>query len=75
MFVFRGRGGDQIKVLLFSGDGINLYIKRLERSRFIWPSVDEGTVFLTPAQFSMLLIEAIDWRAPQRTWWPTVKMA
>ena len=74
VFVFRGRGGDQIKVLWFSGDGINLYIKRLERGRFIWPSVDEGTVFLTPAQFSML-IEAIDWRAPQRTWWPTVKMA
>ena len=74
VFVFRGRRGDQIKVLWFSGDGINLYIKRLERGRFIWPSVDEGTVFLTPAQFSML-VEAIDWRAAQRTWWPTVKMA
>ena len=74
VFVFRGRRGDQIKVLWFSGDGINLYIKRLERGRFVWPSADEGTVYLTPAQFSML-IEAIDWRAPQRTWWPAVKMA
>ena len=26
VFVFRGRRGDQIKVLWFSGDGINLYI-------------------------------------------------
>ena len=46
VFVFRGRRGDQIKVLWFSGDGINLYIKRLERGRFIWPSVDEGTCLL-----------------------------
>lgn len=74
VFVFRGRRGDQIKVLWFSGDGTNLYIKRLERGRFIWPTAAEGMVYLTPAQFSML-IEAIDWRAPQRTWWPKVKMA
>lgn len=74
VFVFRGRGGDQIKVLWFSGDGINLYIKRLERGRFIWPAANEGSVLLTAAQFAML-VEAIDWRAPQRTWWPSVKMA
>jgi len=74
VFVFRGRRGDQIKVLWFSGDGINLYIKRLERGRFVWPNANEGSVLLTPAQFSML-IEAIDWRAPQRTWWPSVNMA
>ena len=74
VFVFRGRRGDLIKVLWFSGDGTNLYIKRLERGRFIWPSVDEGTVKLTAAQFSMLC-EAIDWRAPERTLWPDVKSA
>lgn len=74
VFVFRGRRGDQIKVLWFSGDGINLYIKRLERGLFIWPTAAEGSVFLTPAQFSML-VEAIDWGAPQRTWRSTVKMA
>ena len=60
VFVFRGCRGDQIKVLWFSGDGTNLYIKRLERGRFIWPTAAEGAVYLTPAQFSML-IEAIDW--------------
>ncbi len=74
VFVFRGRRGDLIKVLWFSGDGTNLYIKRLERGRFIWPSLNEGTVKLTAAQFSMLC-EAIDWRAPDRTWWPDVKSA
>ncbi len=71
VFVFRGRRGDQIKVLWFSGDGMNLYIKRLERGKFIWPTANEGTLHLTAAQFSMLC-EAIDWRAPQRTWWPSV---
>lgn len=30
VFVFRGRRGDLIKVLWFSGDGANQYIKRLE---------------------------------------------
>ena len=33
VFVFRGRRGDQIKVLWFSGDGTNLCIKKLERGR------------------------------------------
>lgn len=74
VFVFRGRRGDQIKVLWFSGDGVNLYIKRLERGRFVWPNAKDGVALLTSAQFSMLC-EAIDWRAPARTWWPTVSMA
>jgi len=74
VFVFRGRRGDRVKVLCYSGDGINLYINRLERDRFIWPRATEGTVCLSRAQFS-LLCEAIDWRAPQRTWWPEVRMA
>ena len=34
VFVFRGRSSDQIKALWFSGDGINLYIRRLERGKF-----------------------------------------
>ena len=37
--------------------------------RFLWPSAQEGKVALSPAQLSMLL-EGIDWRAPQRTWRP-----
>ena len=63
VFVLRGRRGAQIKVLWFSGDGINLYIRRLECGRFIWPSADDGSVYLSPAPFSTL-VEAVDWRAP-----------
>jgi transposase len=71
VFVFRGRGGDIVKVLWFDGDGLCLFSKRLERGRFIWPQATEGTVYLTRAQLSMLL-EGIDWRRPQRTWTPEI---
>src|SRR6202008_2065061 len=66
VFVFRGRGGDLIKVLWFDGDGLCLFAKRLERGRFVWPQATSGTVALTPAQLSMLL-EGIDWRRPVRS--------
>ena len=48
---------------------MNLYVKRLERGRFVWPQAASGTVSLSGAQLSMLL-EGIDWRRPQRTWQP-----
>lgn len=70
VFVFRGRRGDLLKVLWWSGDGMCLFIKRLERGRFIWPQADSGCLHLSAAQLSMLL-EGIDWRRPERTWKPT----
>ncbi|MGE0273500.1 MAG: IS66 family insertion sequence element accessory protein TnpB [Alphaproteobacteria bacterium] len=69
VFAFRGRRGDQLKLLWWSGDGMNLYVKRLERGRFVWPQADTGAVYLSSAQLSMLL-EGIDWRRPARTWQP-----
>jgi transposase len=71
VFVFRGRRGDKIKLLWWSGDGLCLFAKRLERGRFVWPQADSGTVHLTSAQLSMLL-EGIDWRRPERSWQPTL---
>jgi transposase len=70
VFVFRGRRGDMLKVLWWSGDGLCLLAKRLERGRFVWPQANSGSVSLTQAQLSMLL-EGIDWRRPERTWRPT----
>ena len=69
VFVFRGKRGDLLKVLWFDGDGVCLFIKRLERGRFVWPQAASGSVALTAAQLSMLL-EGIDWRRPTRTWVP-----
>ena len=70
VFVFRGRRGDLVKLLWWSGDGLCLFAKRLERGRFVWPQADQGAIHLTGAQLSMLL-EGIDWRRPERTWRPT----
>jgi transposase len=69
LYVFRGRRGDRIKILWWSGDGLCLFAKRLERGKFIWPQASSGTVSLTGAQLSMLL-EGIDWRRPTRTFDP-----
>ena len=69
VFIFRGRRGDLLNLLWWSGDGMNLYAKRLERGRFVWPQAPSGVVHLSAAQLSMLL-EGIDWRRPQRTWQP-----
>ncbi|WP_109478944.1 IS66 family insertion sequence element accessory protein TnpB [Paraburkholderia sp. C35] len=70
VFVFRGKRGDLLKVLWWSGDGMCLLMKRLEKGRFVWPQADGGVICLSPAQLSMLL-EGIDWRHPTRTARPT----
>jgi transposase len=71
LFAFRGRRGDLVKILYWDGQGFCLFAKRLEKGRFTWPVTREGAVTLTPAQLSMLL-EGLEWRAPRRTWAPTV---
>ena len=60
LFVFRGRAGDRVKILWWSGDGLCLFAKILERGRFIWPQATHGIVSLSAARLSMLL-EGIDW--------------
>lgn len=69
LFVYRGRRGDLLKIIWWDGQGGCLFSKRLERGRFVWPSPAHGKISVSPAQLSMLL-EGIDWRAPQRTWRP-----
>jgi len=66
LYIFRGRRGDKVKLLWYSGDGLALFYKRLSSGVFTWPQVKEGTVLLSAAQLSMLL-EGIDWRKPHRT--------
>ena len=69
LYIFRGRRGDLVKCLWHDETGMSLYVKRLERGRFVWPAAQEGVVSLTSATLSMLL-EGIDWRTPQRSWRP-----
>jgi len=66
LFCFRGKRGDLIKLIWHDGQGACLFAKRLERGRFIWPSVAGEAVTISPAQLSYLL-SGIDWRNPQET--------
>ena len=73
LFVFRGRKANLIKIVFWDGTGLCLFTKRLEHGVFLWPSnVDPGgTLMLNSAQLSML-IDGVDWRAPERQWRPAV---
>src|SRR6267142_6917666 len=73
LFVFRGRKANLIKIVYWDGTGLCLFTKRLEHGVFLWPSNVEpgGTLMLTSAQLSML-IDGVDWRAPERQWRPAV---
>jgi transposase len=73
LFVFRGKRGDLIKLLSWDGDGLCLLAKRLERWRFVRPQAAGGTVSLTSVHLSMLL-EAIEWRRPVRSYAPKLAM-
>jgi transposase len=53
--------GDYFKGLYWDGTGMWLIAKRLEKGRFVWPPIVDGSMTLTPAQFA-ILVEAMDWR-------------
>jgi transposase len=73
LFVFRGRKANLIKIVYWDGTGLCLFTKRLEQGVFLWPpDVEPGeTLALSPEQLSML-IDGVDWRAPERRWRPAV---
>jgi transposase len=74
LFVFRGRTrANLIKVVFWDGTGLCLFTKRLEHGVFLWPpSIAPGeTLSLTSAQLTLLL-DGVDWRAPEQRWRPAV---
>ena len=44
LFVFSNRRADRIKVLWWDGTGFCLWLKRLERQRFVWPRRHDAAV-------------------------------
>ncbi|RWK72844.1 MAG: transposase, partial [Mesorhizobium sp.] len=64
--VCRGRSGNLIKIIWYDGLGMSLYAKWLEKGRFLWPSLADGTVSMSPAQLAYML-DGIDWRNPLHT--------
>lgn len=53
VFVFIGKRGNQIRLLQWDRDGFALYIKRLERGTFEWPTGQDVTI--TSHQLTLLM--------------------
>ena len=48
LFLFRGKRGDYLKALYWDGSGMCLFAKRLEKGRFVWPPIVDGSMTLSP---------------------------
>jgi transposase len=68
LFVFRSRGGDRLKILLWEKDGFVLWYKRLEEGVFKMPRIDGDakSVELRASELAMLL-DGIDLRSIKRS--------
>jgi transposase len=55
LYVFKNRRGDKLKILAWMGDGFALYLRRLERGTFAFPSSEDASVLATPTQLAMIL--------------------
>jgi transposase len=55
LYVFKNRRGDKLKILAWMGDGFALYLRRLERGTFAFPSAKDTYVTVTPTQLAMIL--------------------
>src|SRR5262249_42504733 len=47
LYVFRNRRGDRLKVLAWQGDGFALYLRRLEKGTFAFPTADAAEMSVT----------------------------
>jgi transposase len=57
LFVFRNKRGDRLKILAWQGDGFALYLRRLERGTFAFPSSSDGqaAVNISATELAMIL--------------------
>src|ERR1700722_8476622 len=60
VFVFRAKRTDRIKLLLWDGSGLCFVAKRLEVGKFVWPTVQDGSLTLSTAQLR-LLFAGVNW--------------
>jgi transposase len=61
VYVFRAKRADRLKMIWWDGTGLVMAYKRLEQHRFKWPTIRDGVLSLSPAQFEALFA-GLDWR-------------
>jgi transposase len=65
LFVFRNQRGDRLKILAWQGDGFVLYLRRLERGTFRFPTAATADLSITATELAMIL-GGIHWGSVQR---------
>ena len=55
IFVFKNRRGDKLKILAWMGDGFALYLRRLEKGTFAFPTAQTQELAITMTQLAMIL--------------------
>src|SRR5947209_2073889 len=53
-FVFRSKRADRIKILVWDRTGLVLVHKRLEGCKFVWPTIADGVMRMSPAMFAKI---------------------
>jgi len=61
IYCFRSKRADRVKLVFWDGTGLCLFSKRLEKSKFCWPRIEDGVMRLSAAQLGVLL-EGSDWK-------------
>jgi transposase len=57
IFIFINKKRNQVKLLLWEGDGLSLYYKRLEQGCYEWPAAQDG--YSITAQQLQLILQGI----------------
>lgn len=65
LFLFRGKGGDKIKALMWDRNGFAIWYKRLEKGRFKWPTKAVHSLEISTQEFALLL-DGIDFTKLKR---------
>ncbi|MBN9519742.1 IS66 family insertion sequence element accessory protein TnpB [bacterium] len=55
LYVFRNKRGDRLKILAWQGDGFALYLRRLEKGTFAFPTAATAEVSITATELAMIL--------------------
>ena len=65
LFVFVNRNRNRIKILYWQRNGFCLWLKRLEKDKFVWPKHLDNNVISLNGQELLWLLDGFDiWRQP-----------